>query len=242
MAFCKYCGKEIPEGSVCSCEEAQAETSSAAPTQTSVTNETNGGSQASNPVADVISSIKNGNSNMTVLIAAGAAVLLAIIILICVLCSGGYKKPFNKVVKGFNKEDPEIILSAFFTEDMIESGDEWDGDYDDAIDDFDDAMDEMIDALEDKYGKDLKIKFDIDSKKPIKEGKLEDFEDEYDDEFDMDVEIKKGYKIKGTISIEGSKDDDEIDDIEISVIKIKGEGWVIYPFDMSLSSLYRYMY
>lgn len=232
MAFCKYCGKEIPDGSVCSCDEAQA---AVAAEEKNVSNTPVPDSNITS--SDEVVTGTNIDKNSIIMIAGAAAAVIVVILLCVFLFGGGYKKPLKNVVKGFNKEDPERIVSAIFTEDMIEDSDEWDGDYDDCIDAFEDAYDEVVDEFEDEYGKNVKIKYEIDNKKAIKEKKLSDYEDLYDDDLDMKVEIKKGYKLELTVSIEGDKDDEEFDEIELVVVKIKGEGWVICPFDGGFGSL-----
>lgn len=234
MTFCKYCGKEIPEGATCSCAEAQAEA--------------NNNQQALNnddapvnpmPTSDMYTDENTADpkqaARTNLILAGGAAVILLVLILIIsLIAGGGYKKPINNFVKGINKADSERIVKSMFTEDMLEDSDV---DFDDIYDEMDDALDDSLDELEDEFGDDIKVKFSIDKKKEIKDKKLKDYEDFYDDYFDANVDIKKGYKITGTLSIEGDEDDDETDDVEIIVLKIKGEGWKLYPFDGGFANM-----
>lgn len=241
MAFCKYCGNEIAEGETCTCAESQADKNNAAPAApasapTPSAAPTDNGSE-NKPSLGGLDAAKL--KNFAPVAALCAAALLVIILIVALCAGGGYKKPLKNFAKGINKEDAETFLSAFYSEDMIEDSDAYDGDFDDAVDAFDDILDTMIDSLEDEYGKDVRLKIDIDSKKAVKSKKLKDFEDYYDDNFDMDVTIKKAYKVSCTFEIEGDKDDDEMDDIDLVLIKVKGEGWKIYMGDGG-SSLFRF--
>lgn len=249
MAFCKYCGKEIPEGSVCSCPEAQkdagvqaastenASVNQSAPAPAAAPTPNPNPAPAPNPVPDfsgtAAANDESKKKSLTNLIIAGGGivVILLLVLIISTVAGGRYKKPVKDFFKGMNKADSERVVNAMFTEDMLDDADE---DIDDMYDEFDDSLDDMLDGLEDEFGDDIKIKFSVDEKKSIKDKKLETYEDFYDDYLDADVKIKKGYKLSLTVKIEGDEDDDENDDIEVVVVKIKGEGWKIYPFDGDL--------
>ena len=72
------------------------------------------------------------------------------------------------------------------------------------------------------------MKFSFEDKKELSDKKLESYEDNYDDYYDADVEISKGYEVDVTLKIKGKDDDDETD-MTFTVLKIKGEGWKLYP-------------
>ena len=97
MAFCKYCGKELPESGICDCAEAQQ---AATTTETADANQTSDTEQASTEVAVA----ENKNSNKSLIIIA-VAVIVGLILLSSILSSlfGGYKKPVENYFSGLQK-------------------------------------------------------------------------------------------------------------------------------------------
>lgn len=216
MAFCKFCGKEIPEGNVC--DECKA----------------------SQPVPEVTSGdtvgtdspVPEGNAdkkkNITV-IAVAVVIVLLLIAIISSIAGGGYKDPIKDMIKGFNKADSERLLEAFYPTDYLKDmAEDEDLKLKDLYDELDDDLEDALDSLEDDYGKNVKISFDFEDKKKLSDKKISDYEDWYDDYLDLDVEIKKAYKVEGTMEIKGKENDDD-EDVEFIVVKIKGEGWKVYP-------------
>lgn len=210
MAFCRFCGTEIPDGNICdSCKAAQ------------LVSETD-------PVSG-----SNGN-NKKGLAVMGAAVVVVVILIVAIISSvagGGYKEPINDMIKGFNKADSEKLLESFYPEDYLEKLAENLDDED--IDELYDTADELIEkskkSIEKEYGKNIKVSFDFKSKKKItNEKKIDYYEDWYDTYLSMDAEVVKAYKVKGTLEVKGKKDKSSAS-VEFVVVKIKGEGWKIYP-------------
>lgn len=209
MAFCKFCGKEIPDGSVCDCPEAQkASASGAVPEETSAT--------------------KNSKTNLV--LAAGIIIVLLIILgIISAIAGSGYKKPIKDMVKGLNKADGQLIMEALYTDDMLDDmADDEDVKIKELYDEMDDELEDALDDLEDEYGKNIKVSVKFEDKKELSDKKLEDYEDRYDDYYDADVKITKGYEVETTLKIKGKDDDDE-NEMTFIVLKIKGEGWKLYP-------------
>lgn len=209
MVFCKFCGKEIPEGSVCDCADSQAanSTSSAEPVSSEPTATT--GNSGSNKVNIVI-------------IAALIVVLLIILGIVSSIAGGSYKKPVKNFAKALNKCDGELLAETMLTDDMMDDADK------DDLDDLDDLLESLTEYAEDEYGKNIKFTIDINDKSKLDKDDIEDIEDEYSDSYDDDVKISKGYEIDATLTIKGKDDKDE-EDITLTVVKIKGDGWKISP-------------
>ena len=200
MAFCKFCGKEIPEGSVCDCPGAQAENT-----------------PAENSPAEGAPAAKPSNTANIIIIAGLVIVLLVILGIVSAIAGGGYKKPVKNFEKALNKCDGELIAEAMLTDDMIDE-------LDDDIDELDDMLEMLVEFAEDEYGKNVKFSIDINDKEKLDKDELEDIADEYEDQFDEKVKISKGYELDVTIKVKGKDGKDE-EDSSLYVIKIKGEGW-----------------
>lgn len=200
MKYCKFCGNEIADDGICTCAESQAQgnVSSGNPTETSSTGASIG-------------------QNKSLLIGAGAilAVIVIVIVLISSMFSGGYQKPIDNFVKGFNKCNAKTMMKAF-PEDMM--------DKDDKVTDKD--LETLIGTLEMFYGDDIKISYDIEGKAKLDKDEIEDLEDE------LDVKISKAYEVDVNLEISG--DDEEEEDVTSFVVaKIKGEGWKLVSDGMS---------
>lgn len=208
MAFCKFCGKEIPEGAQCDCAESQA----AAPD-----NVTGNVSSEAVPAAEAAPG-KPSNKAAIVIVAALVVILIIIFTIVSSIAGGGYKKPVNEFEKALNKTDGERLAECMLPDEILEELD------DDDFDDLSDAIEWLVDLCEDEYGKNVKFSISIDDKEKLRKSELKEIEEDYNDEFDSDIEITKGYEIEGVLKIKG-KDDKEEEDITLTVVKIKGDGW-----------------
>ncbi len=207
MAFCKFCGNEIPEGSQCSCAESQA----AATAQESAA-----------PAAPEAAAEKNSNKAAIVLVAGLIIILVIIVSLVSSIAGGGYKKPVSDFEKALNKTDGELLAECMYGDDMIDELDK------DDFDKLSKSLEWLVELCEEEYGKNVKFTIKIDDKEKISKSELKDLEEIYLDSYDLDVEISKGYELEGTLKVKGKDDKDE-EDIELTVVKIKGEGWKISP-------------
>lgn len=220
MAFCKNCGKELPENGVCDC---QAE-STAAETVTEVKEEIKETASeavkaaAPNPVPEAApaSSATNDKKSLAIVAAAGVVALILLIIIFKSLFGGGYKKPVENYFKGIQNANQKKYASAF-TEDLADDLEDMiDDDYDDDFEDFLD--DDILDELEDDYGKNIKFKVKFGEKEELKNREIRSLEKL------LDVDIKKGYELELEVTVKGKKDKDTLD-YTAYVGKIKGEGW-----------------
>lgn len=220
MAFCKNCGKELPENGVCECgatatpveevKEVKEETVKAAETVATNVSDT--------VSANTAPSTAGGLDVKMLAIIGGAAVigLIIIIALFSVLFGGGYKKPVEKYFKSIQKADMDKYISVFpeeFAEGIEdEIDDDYDGDFEDYLDD------EYLDSFEDDYGRNIKFKVKFEEKDEVKNRDIKFFEEM------ADADISKAYEVEFTLTVKGKKDDDELDFVAY-VGKVDGEGW-----------------
>ena len=258
MAFCKYCGNKLEDGELCTCEEAVAEARKAAeaasgsaqdaaePAVVGVPDSAKTGAEAPGypaPASDMgAAEVKADDSTFKKgigLLAAAAAIIILIIILLASLLGGSYKTPLKKAVKGINKCDTELIMSAVLTDDQIEEikeeAEDADEDYKDMIKDFDKLLEDATEVLEDEYfGKHMKVSYKItDKEKVSKKKELREIEDYYEDN---DEEVKKAYKLKIELTVEG-KDEEVESKLSVYSVKLKGGDWVLYADEDELTSV-----
>lgn len=238
MAFCKYCGKEIPEGSVCDCAEAQQDAAkNSAPEQNA---EPQQQSQFSNVAQNAQAQLNNaaskvdglagdlsenlpgnmkGNKNL-VLIAGGVLVVLILVLLVS-LFSGGAGSTAKKYTKALTKKNGgKTILTLMYPDEYIDElkdDDEWK----DEIEDWNDNMEDELD--------DIKIKIKkIEKKDKLSNKELKGAEAYFDYLYDCDVDVKSGYEFK--IKVQKNDDGDkDTTSSEICVVKVKGDGWKVIP-------------
>ena len=114
MAFCKFCGKEIPEGGVCDCAAAQgqnAANNTFDQANNVFNNDNNNGSKKGIDVNDTINKVKG---NPTLLIGGVAVVIVLILLLVFILGHTGAKgaaKSFAKSITKKGKEGLEEIAN-----------------------------------------------------------------------------------------------------------------------------------
>lgn len=208
MAFCKYCGREIPENSVCDCPDAQAEANN---------------NPASGAPANETQTVASNQKTGFVVIGVAVAILLIIIIaLLSSIFGGGYKKPVKDFEKSLNEGDGKLFIEAMLPEKFL--------------DDVDDSQYELIsdlvgslkDFAEDEYGKNVKFIIDIEDKEKLEKDEISALESLYTSTYGLDVEITKGYELDTELTVKGKKGKDS-KDMELVVFKIEGEGWKISP-------------
>lgn len=255
MAFCKFCGREIPEGTACNCPEAMQ---AAAPQQGQSVSLSKGPEQpqqnmyAGQPQQQAAQPGAGGfaqpqpqpNGGMAaasgsdkklkaqknlIIIGGGLVLLILLLILIKLIAGGGYKSAVKDYIKSINKCDGELYCETLYTEDYIEElADDMDYDVDEYYDYRSEMLEDLYDEMEDEYGKNVKIKVKFEDARELRSVKLNDYEDNYDRYYDSNVEITKGYKVECELTIRG-RDDDDSENVDFYVFKIKGEGWKVYP-------------
>jgi len=169
MAFCSKCGAQLEDGNtVCpSCGNGKEK---AAEQQSAKNNQ---------------SGDKNGIKNLIPFIGIAAAVIVVIIILVNVL-GGGAKKPIKSLVKTMNNASYELedymdSTNRLFS-DLVMDAFDLVGDIDKGIKkDLEkaimDTLEDTYDELEDKYGKNIKITYEIEDEEEIDKEELEVLEE-----------------------------------------------------------------
>ena len=227
MKYCKFCGTQLDDDAVCTCEEAQKELNEkqteARAYETDDDKKADLAAGEMKLPSDMEVPSKN-QSDFSLLacdirtfafIGIGSVIAITIIVMIISAVVGGsYKKPLNDLQKGLNKGDFDIFAEAF-PEDIADDMDDNDGD---------EAFGNCLDALEDEYGKNLKFKYKVDYKEKISDRKLEKIEDI------QDIKLKKAYEVDLAVKVKGKEDKDDIE-FTVFVGKVKDEGWKLVYMD-----------
>ena len=212
MAFCKFCGRQLTEGEVCNCQNQQLNQFNNMNSGFNTQFEPN--NQNYNAGDIPVEPNKKKTTNIMI-ISAGVLLAILFIIVFVLILGNAYKKPFNKLIRGINKNNAELILEQLLTDDMmddfmdeIEDMDK-DESREDFFDDSEEAMEEMKEYLEDDYGKNVKfsVKF-----------------------------ISNAYKVKVELRVKGREDDEDMK-MNLYSVNIKGEGWKVMVDDEAIDDI-----
>lgn len=225
MSFCPFCGKEVADGAVCSCQAAPAaapevtpvaapapEAAPAAPATETVANKiadvTGMVGDATNKVVDKLPEgakgflKKNGK-----FVGIGVAAVIVLIILFSLLGGSGYKDPINSVLKAVNKGekfDYVDLMTAGQAGDIKEINKLM---YEIRGDEFEDEIEDIQDSFEklaNKYEK-WKLTFEFTDSEKLSKDKLKDFQEELEDLWDNSLE--------DVVDELKDMDDDDLEDV-----------------------------
>ncbi|MCM1006720.1 MAG: hypothetical protein NC485_02130 [Ruminococcus flavefaciens] len=215
MAFCKFCGNEIPEGGTCNCQGAQ---NNAAPQQDNNAAPV-GGDQVNNGGFD--NTVEKAKNNLPLIIGGIVGLIVLILVLVFVAGHTGAKGAANKYAKAMTKKNGgKTIYSLTLPDDYIKElkdDDKWD----DMIDDYKDTMSDRLDEYK------IKIK-DVKKGKKLKKSALNGAEAYFEKMYDADVTVKKGYEFTIKAQTKDKEDGDkDTNKTKICVVKVKGEGWKV---------------
>ena len=219
MAFCKFCGKELDGGEVCSCEQAQAEN-----TANTETNEIETVKPESTDGSTAAAKVTVDKTTKIVLAAVAAVVVILFCVIIALLSGGSYKDPVEDLEKAYNKSNGKLLVNTTYTNKMIKKYEKNYDDIEELYEVYDDLLEMFDEDMEDEYGKNVKYTIKIEDKYKLYSDDIEDLEDYYDRYLDTKVKITEGYELECTMKIKGRDDKDE-EDFELTVVKIKDEGW-----------------
>lgn len=229
--FCNVCGAPVEENTVS--QEGTQETSQGSgmnkeefmqkaseTAQKTVKAVSDTANKVVDSIPDDIKDKVKGNDKIKIGIIAGAAVVF---LLFVGLLFGVVSKSPKKVVKNYIVSMYTANVKKYtktLHPEMVEYfEDEYNRDYED-------FLEAVLDSSEDEYGDDIKIKkFKVTSSKKLSKDKCEDYEDELDDRYEIDAKIKAVYKVKGTFTIKGDDDDEDMK-FKAYVIKTKGKYYV----------------
>lgn len=225
MRFCGFCGKELPDGSLCDCSES-----------------IKARSQPKQAVNDIKNAAIANRRQIVIGIICIAVIIIAFIKIIVFIFSGetdkqvvrstkpDYEKPITDFVSAYNHNNSEKMMKIMLPSEYIDelkhncgSSDEW---YEYILT-FDDALEKEKDILELDYGKNIKLSAEILDKKELNQSETKEITELYEESFKTNG-IKSAYKVKVEFRIEGSEDYD-INKYWIYVVEIRGEGWLLSP-------------
>jgi|BioPla2DNA2_1021312.scaffolds.fasta_scaffold00019_76 hypothetical protein len=225
--FCEFCGAQIGDNAA-SCPVCNAtpstnnitasdnETvSNAGVTATPVTeNVENNNASTDTAVSPTATANTPDSKKIITIVVAVFAALVFLSIVVSVLGSG-YKKPLDNFCKAFNKEDAKYLVKAYpeiYTEEYDE-------------DDMEDDLKDVLEELEDKYGKNIKLKYKVNDKEKIDKDDLEDLEDNIENYLDETVKISRGWELEVEFTVKGKKKE-RTKEIDVYVVKMDGK-WAI---------------
>lgn len=171
-----------------------------------------------------------------------AAGFLAVVVLLCVLLfSGGYTKPIDLYID-MTFEGKSSAIKKMAPADYWEwYEDEYDEDVNDIIEEYEEDVEDMLEYLEDEYGKNFRVTYKVTKKKALSDKKLEGIAEALADKYDLDEKkFTAGYDLELEVSIKGSEDDEE-DEVDMSVIKYKGN-WYLISWSKSGDEYYASFY
>ncbi|MDE6539479.1 MAG: hypothetical protein K2K66_04755 [Ruminococcus sp.] len=223
MAFCKYCGRKLSENEICNCRKPETTYKPDIDLNSYPDNENISVETTETPKKKKLSRKKS--------------FVIILIVLILILVSGinsymgnAYKIPLKRAVRGINKNNIELILEQFMTEDMLEQykekvTDEENINWKEYCEDTNEGIEELKEYIEDDFGKRFKVSAKVIETKDAKKREQRSIE-EYCESIDMECNIKKAYKLKTEITLKG-KDEEKTMKVWLYSAKLKDEGWKI---------------
>lgn len=207
--FCNECGTKLEEAPAPASapadadkKEAAADTTNSAPAQNNAgssdaapaqnttgtfnaapTQNTAGSFNAA-PTQNTAAPAKKNMLPIIIGCAAGAVVVLILVIALVVSLGGAYKKPIKTMVGLMNSRSTDMMKYYEVMDNPVEYKYLQDynallkgSDYDDVLDDASETLEDMYDEFEDDYGKNWKVSYKITKAKKLKKHDLEDYED-----------------------------------------------------------------
>lgn len=171
--------------------------------------------------------ITKKNSTKYFIIGGIVAVIAIIVTIVLVIVNNAWKRPIDKMIKGLEKGDIDLILEA--SPKFIIEMDEESDDYEYNKEQYEKVFIKIADALEEEYGDNFKIKYKIVKKEKIKKDDLKQVEKLCNKLADKDdIKVTAGYKVKMKWTIKGKeKTDSETN--TMYVYKVDGK-WSIFNY------------
>ena len=226
MPFCKFCGKEVSEGSICECRKRAMRIDY----------------RKGLDSQDIKKTAYENKRQLIIGAVCIAVMIFAVIGIISFIFSGHteepvvrttgreYEKPVTDFVSAYNKNNSERMMKAMLPSDYISKIKKESGSFENWSD-FTDGLDEIIesekDSLEDDYGKNVAMSVEFLDKKNVKHSEMEKLEKLYTESFGTDG-IRTAYKVKIELELSGL-DDSESDKYWVYVVEVRGEGWLLSP-------------
>ena len=204
MSFCGNCGTTIPEGSpFCPTCGAPAPAGQQAPQ--------GGGSKF----------------DLKKIIIAGVAVVLVVVLCILLFssCGGGSGSPekvADKFMSAMFKDCDAEKISDLIHPDIVDAmvEDEYDGDKDEYLEEGQETFDKMNEGFEEN---EISIDWEVGDVEDIEDDDLEEIQEKYDDEYELEVSAAAVVEIELIAEFKGEENSSKM---EIPVVEIDG-GWYV---------------
>ena len=164
-------------------------------------------------------------TGLIIAIVSAVAVIAAVAVLLLVdpFKWFGRKAALDKFFKVYylgQEADPEDM----YPEEVLEFFEDNDIPF---IDDWSDYLENIREGTKDNYGKDVKITYEVTDEKEVDEDDLEEIAEKLEDRYGLDADsVQEGYEIEFEYTIEGSKDEYEMEDLMTIMLKIDGKWYV----------------
>ncbi len=215
--FCGKCGAKNEDTAVF-CVECGAELNAVQP----AANE-----QAESIINAVGNSSDDKNRKVGIIVAVAAVVVALVVVLAIVLGGSGYKKPVKNFFDGFFDMDMAKVVKTmpeeYLEEEMDYYGYEM-NEMDEFIEEYNEDLEEELEELIDEIGEfDVSYKFLNDE--DIDGSDLRDIQDEYDDDYNIEVDAAKNVQVLLTVE---SEDGTESTTVDVPLIKADGSWYIDY--------------
>lgn len=158
---------------------------------------------------------------------------LCVVMLFCVLsltaCGNNYESMVEDYFTALYTGEAEDALKAVnieaFMDILIDEGEYDEDDAEEFLDAYletlEDRSDRYCEVAEDEYGDDYDFDVEIMRSKEMKNSELKDYEDMFEEVWDVEVDVEEGYTVKYKLIFGNDSEKGEIE-----VIKVNGD-WVI---------------
>lgn len=228
--FCNNCGSIMEDDAVfctnCGAREEAAPAAEPVAAEAPVFEESPAAAPAKKDFKALFASLKE-RPDFKTLVIASAALVVAIVLAIVFLCSGGsYKtavKNYQAVMNGNVGKITSLAPSGYWKyleeeEDLTKA---------DVKENFKEYYEEFEEMLEDQYGKNAKITIKITDADDLSKKKLEALAENIEDNYDIDEKkVTAGYELECEMTIKGEEDDDETEQT-LYAVKIGGSWYLV---------------
>lgn len=184
----------------------------------------NGALTASSDAGSVRSKQASNTSNRKIGIAAVAIVAIVLVVILVSLFGGrGYKSVVNKFIDASLSADGKTMVSLIPDEVIKVGCEKEDMTKSEFIEYFTEELEDELDDIE-RYYEDWSYSYEIIEVEDYSSKALKSLQEDYEDEFDVDVKAAKTVTVEVTITAD--EDNEFSNSLEVEVIKV-GRSWYI---------------
>lgn len=167
------------------------------------------------------------STNKKPLIIGGAVAILVLVIgiaLFALLSGRSAEKTVEKFIDAQFSADAEAIIELI-PDEIVEYilDEEGYDEYDEFLEEGEDSLKDMLESVEDVYGEDWSYSFEITEMEEASNKKLRELKEEYEDEFDVEIDGAQTVKVKITVK---GEDLEQTNSMKIKLVKI-GNTWYV---------------